>query len=99
MSVQYKTVPDFPEYCVGSDGSIFSSKRGKEIELKPSTSGGYAKVQLANGGTKANWQVHRLVAELFIPNKKNLEIVNHIDGDKLNNDVSNLEWTTRAGNA
>ena len=52
-----------------------------------------------NGKQKANWQVHRLVATLFIPNRKKLEIVNHIDGDKLNNDISNLEWTTRTGNA
>ena len=99
MSVQYKSVPNFPEYYVGSDGSLFSTKRGREIQMKPSTTGGYAKVQLVDGSRKENWQVHRLVAKLFIPNKKKLEIVNHIDGDKLNNDVSNLEWTTRAGNA
>jgi len=94
-----KKVPGFETYSVSSDGRVFSNKRSGQIELSPSMSTGYAKVTLSNGGEKKNWQVHRLVAELFIPNRKNLEIVNHIDGDKLNNDVSNLEWVTRKGNA
>ena len=94
-----KKVPGFETYCVSSDGRVYSNKRSGQIELSPSTSTGYAKVTLSNGGEKKNWQVHRLVAELFIPNRKNLEIVNHIDGDKMNNDVSNLEWVTRKGNA
>jgi hypothetical protein len=43
-------------------------------------------------------QVHRLVAMAFIPNPDKLEIVNHIDGNKLNNSVGNLEWVSRGGN-
>lgn len=43
--------------------------------------------------------VHRLVALTYLPNPNNLPEVNHKDGDRLNNDVSNLEWTTRSGNA
>jgi hypothetical protein len=94
-----KKVPGFENYSVSSDGRVFSNKRSGQIELSPSTSTGYAQVKFSNGTEKKNWQVHRLVAEMFIPNRKNLEIVNHIDGDKLNNDVSNLEWVTRKGNA
>ena len=90
-----KKVPGFENYSVSNDGRVFS-QRG---ELKPSTSTGYASVKFSNGAEKQNHQVHRLVASLFIPNRKNLEIVNHIDGNKLNNDVSNLEWVTRKGNA
>ncbi len=93
--IKTKKVPGFENYSVSSDGRVFS-QRG---ELKPSTSTGYASVKFSNGAEKQNFQVHRLVAMLFISNRKNLEIVNHIDGDKLNNDVTNLEWVDRKGNA
>lgn len=93
--VKMKKVPGFENYSVSTEGKVYSL-RG---ELKPSTSTGYASVKLSNGKEKQSYQVHRLVAKLFIRNPKNLEIVNHIDGDKLNNDVSNLEWVTRKGNA
>ena len=43
-------------------------------------------------------RVHRLVAQAFIPNYRNLPEVNHIDGNKQNNNVSNLEWTTHSQN-
>ena len=90
-----KKVPGFENYSVSSEGTVSSRFR----ELKPSTSTGYASVTLSNGKEKRNYQIHRLVAMLFIRNPKNLEIVNHIDGNKLNNDVSNLEWVDRKGNA
>lgn len=93
-----KNVAGFPGYEVSSSGEVFSSRRGQRTQMSPSVTNGYAKVTLANGKERGNFQVHRLVALAFIKNPKKLEIVNHIDGDKLNNDVSNLEWTSRKGN-
>lgn len=57
----------------------------------------YLYVNLNNNGIK-QFRVHRLVAIHFIPNPDNLEQVNHIDGDKNNNSVENLEWCTNLEN-
>lgn len=57
----------------------------------------YAMIQLSNGKQK-NCRVHRLVANYFLPNPDNLPCINHIDGNKENNHVSNLEWCTYQDN-
>lgn len=55
---------------------------------------GYYSVVLYKNGNKKVCSVHRLVAQTFIPNHENKPCVNHIDGNKLNNNVNNLEWCT-----
>lgn len=59
---------------------------------------GYALVHLFNGNISKTCSVHRLVAEHFIPNPHNKPDINHIDNNKINNDKSNLEWTTAKDN-
>lgn len=59
---------------------------------------GYKRVALASNGKRKNHSIHRLVAIAFIPNPLNKPEVNHIDGIKANNHVSNLEWATRSEN-
>lgn len=62
------------------------------------TRGGYMQVRIGPSGAQESARVHRLVACAFLPNPLNLHDVNHIDGDKTNNTVSNLEWVSRRDN-
>lgn len=63
------------------------------------TSTGYKKVELVKNGKKKGYKVHRLVAMAFIDNPENKPEVNHIDGNKINNHVDNLEWVTSSENS
>ena len=59
---------------------------------------GYCRIVLMQHGKKKRYMCHRLVAEVFIDNPQNKPFVNHIDGNKSNNCVSNLEWCTQSEN-
>lgn len=70
--------------------------------LKPYCTGrkeGYLTIDARKNGTSKNLKIHRIVAEAFIPNPKNKPVVNHIDGNKHNNRVENLEWCSIAENS
>lgn len=87
---------NFNHYFIENDGTIYNSKMNL---IKPviNKNNGYYQVVLRNkaAGVKATaFYVHRLVAETYIQNPNNLPVVNHIDCNKLNNSVSNLEWCT-----
>lgn len=75
----------------------------KEKFLKPrknksTQKGYYLHVCLCNGGWQKNFKIHRLVAQAFIPNPLGKSEVNHKDGVKTNNVVTNLEWNTHTEN-
>lgn len=59
---------------------------------------GYCRVDLSKSGESKRHRVHRLVAKTFLPNPYNLLEVNHIDGNKQNNNVNNLEWCSHSYN-
>jgi hypothetical protein len=88
-------IHDFPDYYIHSDGYVISRKHGKERRLAGSISRhGYAQVILMKDCKQKLRLVHRLVAEHFIDDSKLHLEVNHIDCNKKNNHVSNLEWVT-----
>lgn len=94
MFIQIK---DYPNYFINEKGQCKSNYVSKL--LKPRTAGkGYLCYQLRNKYGIKNKYIHRLVAETFIPNPDNLPFVDHIDGDKTNNKVSNLRWVTNFQN-
>ena len=66
--------------------------------IKKGTNQGYVMYDLFKDNKRKTVRLHRLVAEAFIPNPNNLPEVNHIDGNKENNTVDNLEWCTRGEN-
>jgi hypothetical protein len=88
------------KYSVTRDGCVFSHFHGRKTMLKPlKNRGGYLFVNLFISNDKyQNRRIHRLVAEIFLKNPQNKETVNHIDGDKTNNKISNLEWNTMQEN-
>lgn len=79
-------------YAVSTTGRVYSFRRG--IIMSGGLVKGYWQVCLTKNGVQTNFYVHRLVAAAFIPNPDNLPIVNHIDEDKTNNNIENLEWVT-----
>lgn len=89
----------YSDYKITSNGDVYSYKRGVERKLKPFISGkGYLQVCLSEKSRTKGFLIHRLVAIHFIKNPLNKVTVNHVDGDKLNNNVSNLEWATNEEN-
>jgi len=83
-------------YQIYNDGRIYSKYSNKFLSY--TMYNGYYGVSLKSTKIKKTIRVHRLVALYFVPNNLNKKTVNHIDGDKLNNDYTNLEWTTQIEN-
>ena len=96
--VRYKDIEGYEGiYQISDTGEVWTFKHKSPKPLKKRLNAdGYVKASLTKDGRMKDYRVHRLVAEAFIPNPENKETVNHIDGDKENNHVANLEWATRS---
>jgi hypothetical protein len=84
---------------VSDDGRVRSLLRGEPYVLKTQPDKkGYHRLRITINREKMSFKLHREVAKAFIPNPENLPQVNHMDGNKGNNAVSNLEWCTNQQN-
>lgn len=82
-------------YFIKSNGEVIGKKKTLKKTITPY---GYESVCLYHKGKRKTFLVHRLVAECYITKVENKPDINHKDGDKLNNDFSNLEWVTKNEN-
>jgi len=99
----WKDVPNYEGlYQVSSFGRVRSLPRKHSPTIRIMklmvNSRGYLVIILSKYGVKKGFKLHRLIAEAFIPNSYSKPQVNHIDGDKRNNSLSNLEWCTSSEN-
>ena len=102
----WKPCPEFEEkYLISSHGRVMgigtynTCKKGELIKLhKKHGRNGYIQARFYDNGRASTIEIHLLVAKAFIPNPDNLPMVNHIDEDKTNNHVENLEWCTNQYN-
>jgi hypothetical protein len=91
-----RVVDLFSGYKIREDGVIIS--RFGRIVRPQISKNGYIRVELWSDGVGRKYLLHRLLAESFIPNPENKPQINHKDGDKQNNHLNNLEWTTQSEN-
>jgi len=111
MKEQWKQVEGFERYLCSNTGRVITTVRGKAKELKPQQDAmGYLHYRLypederfgsygpGRGKRPKLFKAHKLVLETFFPTLDTTLEVNHKDGDKHNNDITNLEWVTKAEN-
>lgn len=101
MSVVWKTIPEFDKYEASRFGEI-RNKRTKILLKQKERPNGYMSLTLvvdAKLDTQKTSLIHRLISSTFLENENNYPTVNHIDFDKKNNHVSNLEWASYAQQA
>lgn len=91
--MQWKTIPDYPNYECSTAGEI-RNRLTKHLLKQSINQKGYKQICISVNGIRKIIFPHRIVALTFIENKDNKQCVNHIDGNKTNNSVSNLEWVT-----
>ena len=106
MREEWRDIIDYEGlYQVSNLGEVKSLEKLRGIVIKKEhllslmeRRDGYCQVTLTKNGKSVKKLVHVLVAQAFIPNYENKKTVNHIDGNKQNNTVNNLEWNTQREN-
>lgn len=95
----WKDIPGYEGlYQASNLGRVRGRRKNACKVLSPSTYNGYYRVNLSRDGKYTTFHVHHLVAFAFLPNPNNYPQVNHLDGNRKNNILSNLEWCSRSQN-
>ncbi len=98
---EFKTIIKYPNYMINPSGDIYGKTSKRILQIKPKNANGYLVLSLRDN-IKKNKRVqiylHKILAETFIPNPNKLPEVNHIDHNKSNCSLENLEWCDRATN-
>ena len=90
-------IKDYPDYLIYEDGMVYCKKSYKFIKNIVHKTG-YLMISLYNNGKVKTKKIHRLVADHYIPNPDNKPQVDHIDQNKLNNNIENLRWVSNREN-
>lgn len=107
IGCKYSRIRGHEDYIITENGEVYSTavgnwyKNGELHQIKPHVPHNplkYMSVHLYNKRVRTTVQIHRLVAEYFVPGKFDGAVVNHIDGNPRNNRADNLEWTTQLDN-
>ena len=95
MQEIWSKIKGYDDYLISNFGNLKSKKSGQWKVLNPYvTNFGYKRTRISNREKSIHCFIHKLVASAFVANDCNKPFVNHIDGNKLNNHFTNLEWVT-----
>ena len=97
MDILYDIVGYEGLYKINKNGDVWSCKRKKFLSIYKDNYG-YFCLKLSKDNHKTHHLLHRLLAQVFIPNSENLPLIDHIDQNKTNNNLDNLRWCSHSTN-
>lgn len=96
--ISMQNIPNFSNYLINQQGEVFSKTSNRYLKSCINSVGYEAMSLINDAGKRQNILIHRVLATLYIPNPENKREVNHIDANRANNTLSNLEWVTPSEN-